>query len=67
MKTEYLSRFTLGKPTKVELGVEKKKYEYNFNNNCENKNLIPIKLSMSRFSQVALLFGYKGPLRGLKI
>lgn len=26
LKTEYLSRFTLGKPTKVELRVEKKKH-----------------------------------------
>ena len=26
LKTEYLSRFTLGKPTKVELGVEKETY-----------------------------------------
>lgn len=31
LKTEYLSRFTLGNPTKVELGVEKKK-RYSFRN-----------------------------------
>lgn len=35
LKTEYLSRFTLGKPTKVELRVEKK--ICNLNSNCKDK------------------------------
>lgn len=55
LKTEYLSRFTLGKPTKVELGVKKETQDILFQEQLPGCNPLPIKFSPHIFHQLFYL------------